>query len=271
MRKKLKVAKQTALIICFAIAVIHIVHGLTLDRTMQYLEVDFCSPALPAGLDGLRVAFITDTHEISQSRLWEVVDELNRRSLDLLLLGGDFSSNAAHMHATLAVLSQVKTTQGIFGVEGNHDSHLLLFAAMQEHGMTALSNSGVEVYPGFYLAGLEDLQNRNPCIATAVSGATQGDFVLLLTHNPDVTMRQDTTGVDLVLAGHSHGGQITFFGVWAPYLTFTRHVTRYGQRFRSGWAQSRDGVPVFVSSGTGQYLPRIFARPQVIILTLRHS
>ncbi|MCL2378579.1 MAG: metallophosphoesterase family protein [Defluviitaleaceae bacterium] len=253
-----------ALFLAAITGAIHIGHALTLDRIMQYVEVPFHSPRWPANLEGYRIAFITDTHRMSNNALQQVVDELNTRNIDLLLLGGDFW---AHYERTLAILANTNTTDGIFGVEGNHDIHIRLFAEMERHGMTPLSNSGKRIHEGFWLAGLEDLWNRNPSIAAATEGADD-DFVLLLTHNPDVTMQQDTTGIDLVVSGHTHAGQIRLFGAWAPLFTFTNIVTSYGQRFVSGWATSRDGSPVYVSNGTGSQVPRVFARPQVIILTM---
>ena len=246
------------------IGAVHIIHALTLDRIMQYVEVPFHSPRWPTHLNGYRIAFITDTHRISDETLQQVVDELNTRNIDLLLLGGDFW---AHYRRSLAVLAQTNTIDGIFGVEGNHDCHIRLFTEMEGHGMTPLSNSGKRIREGFWLAGVEDLWNRQPCISTATQGA-EDNFILLLTHNPDVTMRQDTTAIDLVVSGHTHAGQIRFFGLWAPLFTFTNIITSYGQRFVSGWAESHDGVPVYVSNGTGTHFPRVFARPQVIILTI---
>jgi predicted MPP superfamily phosphohydrolase len=142
---------------------------------------------------------------------------------------------------------------------------------MEAHGILPLRNNGVYVKEHFYLAGVEDLWNRNPNITEAIAEAPADDFVLLLSHNPDIAMLQDTTGVSLILSGHTHGGQITFLGVWAPYFTLRKSITEYGQRFRSGWALSRDNTPVYISNGTAiQYyhIPRVFARPQVILITL---
>jgi len=246
------------------IAAIHIIHALTLDRIIQYKEVPFHSARWPAYLNGYRIAFVTDTHGISGDALQQVVNELNNRNIDLLLLGGDFW---AHYQRSLTILAQTKTTDGIYGVEGNHDCHVRLFAAMERHGITPLSNSGARIQDGFWLAGVQDLWNRHPCIATATEGAGD-DFVLLLSHNPDVAMRQDTGTVDLVLSGHTHAGQVRFLGIWAPLFTFTNIITSYGQRFVSGWATSHDGTPVYVSNGTGTVFPRVFARPQVIIFTM---
>jgi len=96
-------------------------------------------------------------------------------------------------------------------------------------------------------------------------------LVILAAHNPDIAMQRDTTGCDLILSGHTHGGQITLFGLWAPALSLRNTITDYGQRFMRGWARSRDGVPVYICQGAGtfEYLPRVFARPQVIILELK--
>ena len=250
------------------IVLIHIIHATTLDRIIVYREISFYSPNLDPSLDGYRIAFITDPHFISEERLWEVVNELNTREIDLLVLGGDFAPVRTIMERMIEILSYVETTDGIFGVEGNHDSRRLLFAAMESHGIIPLSNSGFHIREGLFLAGLEDLWNRNPDISKALEDSLDEDFVLLITHNPDVTMQQDTTGADLILAGHTHGGQITFFGIWAPYFTINNTLTAYGQRFRAGWAYSHDGTPVFVSRGIGEYLPRVFARPEVVIINL---
>jgi len=277
--------KQSIIILAACIAaifLIHIVHALTLDRIIQYVEISFQSPRIPEEMDGFRIAFVTDTHNISPERLQGVAERLNASDIHLLLLGGDmYHQTYENPWVSIGILSQVETTYGIFGVDGNHDYRILL-DVMESYGITPLSNSGVHIRENFFLAGVDDTGPRRlephgtewamfqADIPTAVADAHPNDFVLLLTHMPDEAMRQPTVGIDLILAGHTHGGQITFFGIWAPALARGGVITNYGQRFRSGWAESRDGVPVFVSNGTGAYLPRVFARPQVVIVTLRH-
>jgi len=88
---------------------------------------------------------------------------------------------------------------------------------------------------------------------------------VLVTHDPDWIERFGGAPVDLVLAGHTHGGQVTLFGLWAPN---TR--SRYGQKYRAGLVRSGP-VPVWVTTGVGTtVLPlRWFARPEIVLLTLR--
>jgi len=267
---KIKKAIKVFFILGAVIISIHAIHALTLDRTIEYKEVSLNSSRWPEKLDGYLIAFITDIHTAPDEVLQSIVNELNERQIDLLLLGGDFSMKDGHYIRSIEILSEIKTTDGIFGVEGNHDDYMRLFNVMEAYNITPLSNSGLHIHNGFFLAGTEDLWNRNPCIATATLNAEPGDFILLVSHNPDIAMKQTTGGLDLILSGHTHGGQITFFGLWAPWLTLRSSITEYGQRFSSGWSLSRDGVSVYVSNGTGEYfhIPRVFARPQVILMSI---
>ena len=267
-----KIVKICLLSAVTLIVLVHAIHALTLDRIVVYNEISFTSPNIPAEMDGYRIAFVTDIHAMSRfdERLQRVVNELNQRQIDLLLIGGDIAFDHNDLDPAIALLAQIVTTDGSFGVEGNHDKYQALFAAMEAHGITPLSNSGLYIRDGFYLAGVEDLWNRNPDISVAIANAGSDSFVLLLSHNPDVSMEQDTTGVDLILSGHTHGGQLNFFGRWSIGLD-SGIISHYGDRFRAGWAESRDGTPVYVCRGAGQYYPRVFARPEVTLITLFHG
>jgi len=250
----------------FVILLIHITHALTLDRIIQYREIRYRSTRVPQDLCGIRIAFISDTHnDTSEETLYDIVEQLNSMNIDILLLGGDYTTYNIHLARTMQILSTVETTYGIFGVDGNHDNHLILFPLMQAFGLTPLDNSGVRVREGLFIAGVQDLWTRSPNIAQSIRYAHEDDFILLLTHNPDVTMHQDTSRVDFVLSGHTHGGQISFFGLFSPG---TYMVSEYGQRF-IGWGSTADGTRTFSGNGIGGgATPRVFARPQVVILTL---
>lgn len=262
-----KIAALIGLIIAL-IPMIHITHALTLDRIVRYVEVEFRSANWPAELDGYRIAFMTDFHIITDESIGKVVAGLNERDVDLVLLGGDFSMGSTHYQGTIREIAQILTTDGIFGVEGNHDDYRRLFHAKEQYGIVPLDNSGAHIRQGFYLAGVRDMWNRSASIKDAIEGAYDSDFVLLLSHNPDLSMRQSTEGIDLILSGHTHGGQITFFGF--PMYLLRGNITHYGTRFAYGFSSSADGVPVFVSRGIGVYydIPRIFARPEVVIFSI---
>jgi len=267
-KTKFKITTPLALII-ISIPLIHITHGLTLDRIIVYREMDFSAPSWSEDLNGYRIGFMTDFHLITEDSMQEVVDELNQRDLDLLLLGGDFSTSNNHYRTIIGIISEINTTDGIWGVEGNHDIYWRLFAAKEDYGIGILDNNGLYLHPQFYLAGVQDLWNRQPDIAYATANADINSFILLVAHNPDMTMDQPTDHIDLILSGHTHSGQIALFG-WPFYLNADfSSVTNYGTRFNR-WSKSADGTPVYASAGIGDYYiwPRIFARPEVIILTM---
>lgn len=253
------------------VVLIHIISAMTLDRIIEYKEIDFYSEKIIKKTEDYTVAFVTDTHAIPANELREVVQKINERNVNVLLLGGDFPNGSA-AYRTMQILSETKTKDGIFGVEGNHDDIEELAHAMKPHGIHLLDNEGTYLGENLYLAGVEDLWNRNPDIEKAVEGASSKDFVLLLCHNPDVVaMKQNMQKVDVMLSGHTHGGQITFFGIFAPALALRSDITEYGQLFTSGWVKTPNGDTVYVSNGIGQIetIPRIFARPQVIFMTLK--
>ena len=250
------------------IPTIHIIHALTLDRSIRYAEIEFHSENWPSELGGYRIAFMTDFHTMPHEVMASVAEELNTRNLDLLLLGGDFSMFDGHYQGTLSAIAEIATTDGIFAVEGNHDTYWLIFPLMEQLGITPLDNSGVHIRPGFYLSGVRDLWHKTHCIESAIAEALPSDFVLLLSHNPDIAMPYSTSGIDLILSGHTHGGQITFFCF--PVYLLRGSITDYGTLFGRGFAYSADGIPVFTSSGIGDYyiIPRIFSRPEVVIFTM---
>jgi len=265
-KKKFKIAVAISFIFTL-IVMIHIAHSLTLDRIINYVEIEFRSENWPSELNGYRIAFITDKHNIEDETMRKIANELNEREINLLLLGGDFHYSV--YENTLREIAKINTTDGIFGVDGNHDyCATSLFAAKRQHEITPLDNSGVQIHNGFYLAGVQDLWIRNPNIEKAIADANENDFILLITHNPDVSMIQPTAGIDLILAGHTHGGHVTFFGY--PAFLLLRNITDYGTRFNRGFNHSADGVPVFTSVGlsSNAISPRAFARPEVIIFTM---
>lgn len=258
--------------IAIAIILFHAASALTYDRRMEYPELTYASPKITPELDGYTVAFITDPHHVPEKKLRKIAANISERNVDLLLLGGDFLSGAA-LDKALQIIGGISTKDGIYGVDGNHDDHGKLFAAMEKYGMRPLDNAGVSLHPGLYLAGVQDLWKRQPDVKKSVRNAENDDFVLLLAHNPYLSMIQNTSRVDLMLCGHTHGGQVTFFGLWTPALTNMKYIMKHGQKFVAGWIKAPYGTDVFISRGTGsiRFTPRIYAPPQVIYVTLRHG
>jgi predicted MPP superfamily phosphohydrolase len=240
-------------------------------RTHQFTVSD---ADLPTALDGLRVAFVSDIHHgpwVSRERVIRVVDKVNALHPDLVVLGGDYTHrDAAAIEPAFLELRRLRAPLGVYGALGNHDHWLDAAAtrrAMTEAGIRDLDNRGVWLGRDpqrLRLCGVDDLWEGRQDLARALGDATPEDFVLLVSHNPDYAESLPEASVDLVLAGHTHGGQVTLFGLWAPFLP-----SDHGQKYRGGLVWAGD-VLVLVTTGagtTGAPL-RLFAPPEIVLVML---
>jgi predicted MPP superfamily phosphohydrolase len=243
----------------------------------------FSSPDVPPAFDGTRVVLVTDIHRsffYSQGRLAALVDRVNAMDPDLIVLGGDYVYGSKdHETAVFAELARLKAPLGTFAVLGNHDyahpgggvndpSPTLEAAA--KAGVSLLDNSGVWIDKSgerVRLGGVADLQQDHPNVVGALDGAAASDLVLLVSHEPDFAEAIGQGAVDLVLSGHTHGGQITFFGRWAPLVG-----GNFGQKYLTGMVEN-GATTVIISNGVGAIFPplRFFARPQIVVVTLKRA
>ena len=250
-------------------------------RTLLYAD-------LPPAFDGLRVAFVADIHMgpfFSQKRLEELIARVDAWQPHIVLLGGDYANDSDGAVAFFAAKPGFSAPMGVYAVPGNHDrvrpeSNLpRLLQAMREAGVTPLCNS-VEVLRAngqyLYLAGIDDYAVGHPDIAGVAAACRADGFTIFLLHNPDgvpeALAARDMVGAqgwaDLILSGHTHGGQVTIFGQRA--LSDINRAT--GERFRTGWKRE-GGADILISNGVGTTLApvRFFARPQIHFLTLRRA
>ncbi len=241
---------------------------------------------LPAAFEGTTVAFVTDTHHgpgVSLAYLAEVVAMTNALQPDLVALGGDyvqrsrfhrFQPRGSHRHYIepgVAVLAGLRAPMGRFAVLGNHDrkeSAMLTRRALAEHGLTELTNTGVWLERGgarLRLCGVDDWATGRPDLRRALGDATPADACLLLSHNPDFVEKIRDPRVDLVLSGHTHGGQVVLPLIGAPVT-----ASRYGQKYVHGLVQG-PSARVYVSRGVGTIGPpvRFGCPPEVTLLTLK--
>lgn len=240
----------------------HVASMLTVDREVSYPEAVVRSPKL-AAIQPYRAAFITDLHHYSFWKLQQLVRTLGQRDIHLLLLGGDFADQPAQMRKQLQILATLQPRDGIFAVDGNHDRRTALQTAAASTGIHLLTNTGITLPNGIYLCGVADYRTGLPKVQEAISEAAANQFVLMLSHNPDVTMEQDMAGVDLTLCGHTHGGQVSLFGIFRPALPI---ATKYGRRFAGGFTKVPNSH-VYVSRGVGWHgpVPRIWVQPEVTV------
>jgi uncharacterized protein len=238
------------------------------------------SPDVPPEFDGVRIVFAADLHAgrlLGQEHLSRTIDIINDLEPDLIMLGGDYVGGGRGGHEMFyEEAARLQAPLGVLAVLGNHEGRWLADEVRSEldaMGVIVVENQNVRVRSGegdIRVGGVEDLTTGSPDIEAAAADIRTGEFAILLSHQPDVFpdgLARTRGAFDLALAGHTHGGQLTAFGLWAPMIP-----SRYGQRFLRGWSDV-EGVPVLVTRGTGVYLlpMRFFAPPEVNVIELRRG
>ena len=243
------------------------------------------SSEVPEAFDGYRIAFASDFHlksKFKERQLRGTVKALQALAPDILMLGGDYQEGCEYVEPLFAELSQVKTPDGTYAVLGNNDYERcteLIRRAMSYYGIRLLEHEVDTIRRGeeyIIVWGANPYADRYPT-APRKSGTlaetqimqlsenNQETFVVLLTHTPDYIEEPEAAMADVALAGHTHGGQVTLFGIYAPIT-----ASRYGMRYRTGLRRSSSGIPVVISNGLGtsRYPIRMFAPTDVVMVTL---
>jgi predicted MPP superfamily phosphohydrolase len=230
---------------------------------------------LPSEFDGYRIAFLTDTHVarfVRRTFYDTIVDLTHRFDPDLILLGGDFVT--WHRHIPLmaeTLIAPLRARDGVFAVLGNHDYWAggeEVRKAMEERGVQFIINRSVTLRRGeaaLPLVGIDEVYRGEPDLDAAFHGLRWGP-TLGLTHHPDLIGQLAARRLDLLVCGHTHGGQIRF-----PFFGAVVVPSRYEARYAAGF--HREGnVLMYVSRGIGAIPPvRILCKPEVATFTLRQG
>ncbi len=230
---------------------------------------------LPLVFDGFRICQITDVHHgpfVDLDYVGAVVDRANQLEPDISVLTGDYvSHNPVFIAPCIEALSRLNAPMGVYGVLGNHDhweGAEIVHEEFERFGIVELTNTGVTLKRSknhIYVAGVDDLWAGRPDLNAALAKRKQSPVTILLSHNPDFAERIPAEAdVDLVLSGHTHGGQIQFArGRPAPY------PSRFGRKYLSGLVHAPN-TTVYVSRGIGvsAFPVRVFCPPELTVIEL---
>jgi predicted MPP superfamily phosphohydrolase len=243
-----------------------------IQRALVLTPVEMPLVERSRGLDGMRIAFLTDLHAgsfMNERDLRRIFARVAQQKPDLVLFGGDLiNTRERELLLLRSALRELSPPLGMYAVPGNHDlfwgKDLGLWRAfLREHNVRVLCNDGVRLQwngTPFWLCGVDDLTEGEPDLRLALQGRNDGEPTILLSHHPDYFFEAAACDVDLTLSGHTHGGQIRVRGK-APL-----HHSKFG--YEQGWFVEGD-ARLFVSRGVGvTFLPiRIDAPPEAPILT----
>ncbi|MBU2610002.1 MAG: metallophosphoesterase [Chloroflexi bacterium] len=258
---------------------------------IQVTRLDIPLPGLPEPLDGFAIAQLSDLHlgpYVSVEDVRRSVEIANDLGADLIVLTGDFVyGSAGYSVACARELASLQARYGVYAVLGNHDNWTdadQVAGNLAGAGIVVLRNERRPLDVNgtrLWLVGIEDTgyvgffgdfgdframwQEAGDALATLLEGIPADEPRLLLVHNPDFTEMLPEGRIDLVLSGHTHGGQVRLPFVGAPVVP-----SCFGQKYASGLVQG-PGRLVYVNRGIGTIgLPvRFNCRPEVTLLQLR--
>jgi uncharacterized protein len=229
---------------------------------------------LPADLDGTTVAMMADLHigEILVGSRWlnARIDQVQALQPDLIVLVGDLFERSSDPAELVPVMQRLSAPLGVYAVRGNHDAlrpgrRDVTGEILAGAGIRLVANEWVELSDGLLLAGIDDLTSsrRRPGEGEANFDRTLANRpenpTIFLSHTPWMTERAAAAGVDMMLSGHTHNGQIWPFN----YLVRTRYP------FISG-RYDIAGMTLIVSRGTGTWGPRmrLWANGEIFLIKL---
>lgn len=221
----------------------------------------------------LCVVQISDVHigkTLGKKFMDDIVRQINTLDADIVVITGDLVDlPVAQIGDKLDALKEIQSRLGVFFVPGNHEYFYGVYAIM-EHletlGVNVLSNRSMVVDEAINLAGVSDMMGKRfdflpPDLKSALLHVKPELPTVLLSHQPKITKEMNGENIDLIISGHTHGGQIFPFGL----------LVLLDQPYLSGLYQHSPKTQMFVSNGAGYWGPpvRIMAPSEIVKINLK--
>lgn len=210
---------------------------------------------------GLKIVQITDSHIgaiFDGDGFSKHIDTINTVGADVVLITGDFvddGTSCEDMVKSCAALSKLQTKYGVYFVFGNHDKGYyaskrgynadVLVAELEKNGVVVLEDEAVEIADDYVIIGRQDFSTANRAsMEELTSKVDMSKFVIVMDHQPHDYKNQAAAGVDLVLSGHTHGGQ------FIPIIKVGEWI---GVNDRTYGYEKRQNTNFIVSSGIADW------------------
>ena len=229
---------------------------------------------LPLEFNGFRILQLTDLHYgflVPESLIDHVIEKANSLEKDIIVCTGDYiheKHSTRQIDIVWLLLSKLKAKDGVFSVLGNHDhwgdfdrSYYWLKRSGQDlhHKLISIERSGKRIW----LGGTGDLWEDMQFIDNVFQDVNKNECKILLAHNPDTADTYFETKIDLMISGHTHGGQVSIPFIGAPVLPVKN------KKYSSGFINT-EKTNIFISRGIGwAIMPiRLNCYPEISILQL---
>ena len=246
-------------------------------RWVRVVEREVPLEGLDSRLEGIRIAHLSDLHVGTLTpRSWGLAwsEKANLRQPDLAVVTGDMVTSGTDFHEDVAdVIGALRAKHGVFASMGNHDyfgEGEPLVSLLRARGVRVLRNEGATVERGgakLWVAAIDDTWTRRDDLTLALRDRPPDATTVLLAHDPQRFDQAADAGANLVLSGHTHGGQVAM-----PFVYRALNLARLGYRYTVGFYR-RGRAVLYVHPGLGTTGPpiRLGVAPEVTILVLRSA
>lgn len=273
----MKIIRMKKCMIVSCILLFLVIFCIWQDNDVVVSNYTYENSKIIGALDGYKILQISDLHNKEfgkdQKRLIDIVDKENP---DVVVITGDIiDSNHTDIDVTLGFIDRAVKIAPVYYVTGNHEYRLdsdelnKLMDGMEKDGVILLDNEVAEITRGnesFYLIGLDDNNLSDNTLENIVTELKADKLQVLLAHEPQCMESYSGSNVDLVFAGHAHGGQFRLpyiGGIVAPNQGFFPKYT--------AGTYIENHTTMIVSRGLGNSIMpiRIFNRPEVVVVKLK--
>ena len=279
LNRKIILSTFIILVVFFTICLIYAHYEYT---QLKIRTIEIISKDIPEEFDGKRIVFAADFQldtyaRFNQKQLDRIIKLINEQEKDIIILGGDYTNWTGKIPRFYKGMEKLeKPEYGIYAVLGNHDYNSVEknIAELKKLGYKVLVNENDKIIinnQSIYISAVDDLRKGQPDADRALEGIKKDDFNIFVTHNPEYfeyMTDEQKERADMTLAGHTHGGQITLFGLILH--AEIKHPWKYGYGLKE-----YDGHKIYTTSGVGggafEMFIRFFAQPEIVVLKLRKA
>jgi hypothetical protein len=236
---------------------------------------------LPAAFHGFKIVQLSDVHHssfVSEGEIVTAAQRVNELEPDLIVLTGDYISHSVDFIPGCArALGKLRAQHGVYAVLGNHDHWTdgqLMKTSLEAQGIRVLCNEHERIEKDgarICLAGVDDMMVKLDDMKAALADTSRSETRILLAHNPALIREAARAGVDLMLSGHTHGGQINWkLLVPKKETRMSRWLHRPSRKFMRGLAVLGN-TQLYVNRGFGTVVVplRYGCTPEITLIELR--
>ena len=261
---------------CYATGLVVCTYGCTVRRWFFVTRhVDVAVRGLDARFDGYTIAQLSDLHIGAFHPLWwgkRWARAANASGADLVVVTGDMVTSGVAFHEDIAeLIGELRAKDGVYVIMGNHDyfgEGEPLVSLLRGRAVHVLRNQGVTFEregARLFLAGIDDTWTKRANLELALAERPAGVPTVLLAHDPERFGSAVERNVDVVLSGHTHGGQIAL-----PFLGRFVNASKLAHEFHIGVYERGDST-LYVHGGLGTTGPpiRLGVAPSIALIRLR--